>query len=158
MPPVWFVTSSKLYRQSNSYFSIRATWVPGPEYCITVHKVRACSSAASAENTALSCSTTELSFQLSLLTGLSVHRVCSVELYFFGGVFNGTTPLAASQNFSSETGAANLTQSVLIDGPELIFLTVPCQMEMDKERHDSSRFTLQTSTVYAHSQALTMVL
>ena len=40
-PPVWFVTSSELYRQSNSYFSIRATWAPGPpEYCITVRKAR----------------------------------------------------------------------------------------------------------------------
>ena len=29
-PPVWFATSSELYRQSNLYFSIRATWAPGP--------------------------------------------------------------------------------------------------------------------------------
>ena len=30
-PPVWFATSSKLYRQSDSLFSIRATWSPGPQ-------------------------------------------------------------------------------------------------------------------------------
>ena len=29
-PPVWFVATSELYRQSNSYFSIRATWAPRP--------------------------------------------------------------------------------------------------------------------------------
>ena len=30
-PPVWFAKSSELYRQSNSYLSIRATWAPaGP--------------------------------------------------------------------------------------------------------------------------------
>ena len=30
-PPVWFAKSSKLYRQSNSYLCIRATWAPaGP--------------------------------------------------------------------------------------------------------------------------------
>ena len=29
-PPVWFATSSELYRQSNPYFSIRATWALGP--------------------------------------------------------------------------------------------------------------------------------
>ena len=30
MPPVWLAKFSKLYRQSNSYFSIRTTWAPGP--------------------------------------------------------------------------------------------------------------------------------
>ena len=31
MPLVWFATFSELYRQSNSYFSIRAMWAPGPQ-------------------------------------------------------------------------------------------------------------------------------
>ena len=48
MPLVWFAASSELYRWSNSFFSIRAAWAP--EYCITVRKVCACCSAASAEN------------------------------------------------------------------------------------------------------------
>ena len=30
MPPVWFAKYSELYRRSNSYLSIRATWAPGP--------------------------------------------------------------------------------------------------------------------------------
>ena len=31
IPPVWFVMSNELYRQSTSYFSIRATWALWPQ-------------------------------------------------------------------------------------------------------------------------------
>ena len=39
MPSVWFVTSSKLYRQSNSYSFLLEQHEPrAPEYCIMVHR------------------------------------------------------------------------------------------------------------------------
>ena len=56
------------------------------EYCIKVHKVQACCSAAGAENyfsfTALYCHySTKVSLQLSTLTVLSaLQGMCSVEL------------------------------------------------------------------------------
>ena len=55
--------------------------------------------------------------------------------FFF--LFNGTTPLATSQNSSLETGVTNLTQSVLVNGPKFIFLIGDnCVMpiEADKEK------------------------
>ena len=84
MPLVWFAKSSELYRQSNSYFSIRAMWVPGPWNIVYGTQVRACCSAENYFSFSFCCSFycitchygSELSLQLSPLTVLSAPRVC----------------------------------------------------------------------------------